>query len=212
MISKGLLVELDARPGKDGEVEAFLQSALPMVATEEGTKEWFGFRFGRSRYGILDVFPDDLSRQRHLAGPVARALQENADRLLATPPAIQTFDVLASKLPDSLLTDADTKALLLTFEAKEGHEKDAEAFLRGAQDMVEAEPDTTSWFALKLNDGKYGIFDSFPDNTSRFKHLIGRVPRQLAKKSPWLLGGLPDMEMLNVVAEKRAMGEDLLAS
>jgi hypothetical protein len=71
---------------------------------------------------------------------------------------------------------------------------------------VEEEPETTAWLAIRTDDGKYGIFDVFPDNGGRFKHLIGHVPRELAKNALSLLGSVPDMEMLNVLAEKLSGG------
>jgi hypothetical protein len=54
MVSRGLLVRLEARHDKDAEVEAFLRSALPLVQQEPATTAWFALRFGRSEYGIFD--------------------------------------------------------------------------------------------------------------------------------------------------------------
>ncbi len=203
MISKGLLVRLDAKSGRDGDVEEFLHSALPMVRGEADTEAWFGIRFGRSEYGIFDVFSDDKSRDAHLSGPVAKALMEKTDTLFTHPPEIHKLDILASKLPTSAPVDVDTKGLLLTFAAQEGHQPETEQFLRDAKPMVDEEPDTTAWFAIHLDDGKYGIFDVFPNNGGRFKHLIGRVPRAMAMNAPRLFSGVPDMNMVNVVAEKQ---------
>lgn len=91
---------------------------------------------------------------------------------------------------------------MLTFKAKSGHEQEVEEFLREAKSLVKDEPKTTAWFAIRLDDGNYGIFDVFPDNGGRFAHLTGRVPRELTKHALSLLGSMPDMDMLNVVAEK----------
>lgn len=202
MVSKGLLVRLEVKSGRDAEVEEFLLSALPLVRQEAATTAWFAVRFGRSEYGIFDAFPDDAGREAHLSGPVAKALMEQADALFAEPPRIQKLDVLADKLPATIPNEPDTKGLLLTFEAKEGHAQEVEQFLRDARPLVEEEPETIAWFAIRTDDGKYGIFDVFPDNGGRFKHLIGHVPRELAKSALSLLGSVPDMEMLNVLAEK----------
>jgi len=81
MVSRGLLVRLEARPGMDDDVEDLLRSALPMVRNEAATTAWFAIRFGRGEYGIFDVFPDDAGRDAHLAGPVAKALIDHADAL-----------------------------------------------------------------------------------------------------------------------------------
>lgn len=204
MITRGLLVRLQAKPGKDSEVEDFLRSALPLVQGEPGTAAWFAVRFGRGEYGIFDVFPDDVGRDAHLAGPVARALRERGGQLFAEPPSIRKLAVLASKLPAGGVRERDTKGLLLTFKAKAGHEHKVEDFLRSAEQLVNEEPKTTAWFAIRTDDGEYGIFDVFPDNGGRFAHLAGHVPRELAKHAFTLLGSMPDMEMLSVEAEKLA--------
>lgn len=95
----GLYVPLQAKPGKEAEVEAFLKGALPLVEVEPGTVAWFAVRMGPSTFGIIDAFPDEAGRQAHLSGAVAAALMEQAPDLFAQPPDIRQFDVLASKLP-----------------------------------------------------------------------------------------------------------------
>lgn len=207
MVTKGLLVRLHAQDGKNSEVEEFLRSALPLVQNEPATTAWYAIHFGGAKYGIFDVFPDDAGRQAHLDGPVAKALMERAAALFSEAPQIQELDVLAHKLPQAPVTTADTKALMLTFKPKSGHEDQVRQFLRGAQPWVEEEPGTTAWFAIQLNDGKCGIFDSFPDNGDTLKHLTGRVAQELAKHALSLLGGLPDPELLDVLAEMLPVGE-----
>ena len=204
MITRGLLVRLEAKPGQESAVEEFLRSALPLVQREAGTAAWFAVRFGRGEYGIFDVFPGDAERDAHLAGPVAHALQERGAQLFSRTPRIQKLTVLANKLPAGVVQQPDTKGLLLTFKAKSGHEQDVETFLRNAEHLVNDEPKTTAWFAIHTDDGEFGIFDVFPDNGGRFAHLAGHVPRELAKHALTLLGSMPDMEMLNVEAEKLA--------
>jgi quinol monooxygenase YgiN len=99
MVDVGLLVTLEAKPGREADVEAFLKGALPLVEAEPATLQWFAVKLGPSRFGIIDSFPDAAGRQAHLDGKVAAALMANADELLASPPRIETFDILASKLP-----------------------------------------------------------------------------------------------------------------
>jgi quinol monooxygenase YgiN len=202
MVTHGLLVRLETKPGKDADVEKFLLSALPLVQQEAGTTAWFAIRFGRSEYGIFDVFPNDAARDAHLAGPVAKALKDRSDALFAKQPLIQRLSVLADKLPAGTVSEPVTKALLLTFRAKAGHEQQVEQFLRDARPFVEQEPRTSAWFAIHLDNGDYGIFDVFPDNSARFSHLIGHVPRELAKHPLSLLGSMPDLTMIDVLAAK----------
>jgi quinol monooxygenase YgiN len=203
MVSKGLLVRLEVQAGRDPEAEHLLVSALSLVRQEPGTTAWFAIRFGRSEYGIFDVFPDEAAREAHLGGDIARSLLQQGATLFTAGPQVQKLDVLAHKLPPAPPGPPDTKALLLTFKAKAGVEAQVEQLLREAQPLVLAEPDTTSWFAIRLDSGEYGIFDTFPDKSGRFKHLIGQVPRELAKHALTLLGSVPDMEMLNLITEKR---------
>jgi quinol monooxygenase YgiN len=200
MDTLGLLVTLEAKPDKVDEVVELLRSARGMVERERETTAWFAVRFGRSTYGIFDAFPSEEARQEHLRGSVAEALTERAD-LFTVPPQIQKLDVLAEKLPPGV-NGLDAKGLLLRFLPKSGHEGDVERFLRDAQSFVQREARTTAWFAIRLDSGEYGIFDAFPDPSGRFAHLTGRVPRELAKHALGLLGGMPHMKLLDVVAEK----------
>jgi quinol monooxygenase YgiN len=99
MVTVALLVRLEAKPGKEPEVERFLRSGLPLVEDEPATLAWFGIRLGPSTFGIFDAFPDEAGRQAHLSGKVAVALMAKASELLASPPVIEKVDVLAAKLP-----------------------------------------------------------------------------------------------------------------
>ena len=99
MVTVALLVRLEAKPGKEEEVERFLNSGLALVQEEPATTAWFAIRMGPSTFGIFDAFADESGRQAHLAGKVAAALKQKAAELFAEPPAIETVDVLAAKLP-----------------------------------------------------------------------------------------------------------------
>jgi quinol monooxygenase YgiN len=93
------LVRLEAKPGKEAEVERFIRDGLSIVQEEPGTTAWFGIRMGPSTFGIFDAFPDETGRQAHLSGRVAAALKEKASDLLSNPPVIDKVDILAAKLP-----------------------------------------------------------------------------------------------------------------
>jgi quinol monooxygenase YgiN len=200
MITKGLLVRLDVKHGKDGDVEEFLRSAVPMVRDEPATVAWFAVRFGRSEYGIVDFFPDEAGREAHLNGAVAGALMGRSDELFDSPPQIEQLDVLASKAPDGAPAAQISKGLLLTFAPKAGNEEQVADFLRGALPIVEDEEGTIAWFAIRLSNGEVGIFDVFEDNRGRIAHLAGGVPRELLKHALTVLGGIPDMDLVNVLA------------
>lgn len=98
MAKVALYVKLEAKPGKEAEVEKFLKDGLPLVQQEPATVAWFGIRMGPHTFGIFDAFPDDAGRQAHLNGKVAAALMARAPELLAEPPRIEKIDVLAAKL------------------------------------------------------------------------------------------------------------------
>ena len=97
MIKLGLLARLEAKPGKEAEVEAFLKSALPLAQAENATIDWYAIRINESTFGIFDTFEGEDGRNAHLNGPIAAALMANADRLLAKPPVIEQIDILSSK-------------------------------------------------------------------------------------------------------------------
>jgi hypothetical protein len=90
---------MEAKPGKEADVENFLRGGLSLVQQEPATTAWFGIRLGPSTFGIFDAFPDESGRQAHLSGKVAAALKEKTVELFAQPPTIEKIDVLAAKLP-----------------------------------------------------------------------------------------------------------------
>lgn len=99
MVTVGLLLRLEAKPGKEADVEAFLRGAQPVVEAEPATIAWFAIRLGPSTFGIFDAFPDDAGRQAHITGRVADALKARASELFAQSPTVEQIDVLATKLP-----------------------------------------------------------------------------------------------------------------
>src|SRR6478735_3547145 len=92
--------------------------------------------------------------------------------------------------------------LLVRFDAAHGKDERVTALLRDAGGLVQDEPGTLAWYGLRFGRHEFGIFDVFPDKGARFSHLAGHVPRELAKHATRLLGGMPDMHMLDVVAER----------
>jgi quinol monooxygenase YgiN len=99
MVRTALFVRLEAKPGKEADVETFLRGGLPIVQDEPATIAWFAIRLGGSTFGIFDAFPDEAGRQAHLSGRVAAALTARASELFAQPPSIEKIEVLAAKLP-----------------------------------------------------------------------------------------------------------------
>jgi len=99
MLKLSLFVRLEAKPGKEDDVAAFLMQGLQLANQETTTPLWFALRLGPSTFAVFDAFTDEAGRQAHLQGPIAQALMANAPALLATPPVIEKAEVLGAKLP-----------------------------------------------------------------------------------------------------------------
>lgn len=98
LLTKALLVRLEALPGKEAELADFLTGARDIVMQEPGTVAWFAIQLGPSTFGVFDVFPDDEARDAHLAGGVVQALGPNTG-VLFSEPQVERIDVLADKIP-----------------------------------------------------------------------------------------------------------------
>lgn len=92
-----ILVQLEAKPGKEREVENFLTSALPLAQAETGTLTWYALKMGPSRFGIFDTFADEAGRGAHVAGDIAQALFAQAEDLFAHAPVVDQPEILAVK-------------------------------------------------------------------------------------------------------------------
>ena len=90
--------------------------------------------------------------------------------------------------------------LLVTLEARQGKEADAEAFLKSAQPLAVDEKGTLKWYAIKLGPGKFGIFDTFANEGGRNAHLSGEIAKALGARANELLAGPPQIEKVEVLA------------
>jgi quinol monooxygenase YgiN len=94
----GLLATLKAKSGKEAEVESFIKGAVDLAQQENKTLTWYSFKIDSNTFGIFDTFENEEGREAHLNGDIAKALMENADRLLSEAPQIQKIEILSSKL------------------------------------------------------------------------------------------------------------------
>lgn len=106
MVKKGLFVKLVAKPGKEADVEAFLNSGLDLVNEEPLTVTWYAIKFDDSTFGIFDTFDGDEGRDAHLNGKVAAALMANAAELFLEGPTIEKIDILAAKTTGNQRADS----------------------------------------------------------------------------------------------------------
>jgi quinol monooxygenase YgiN len=97
MVKVGLLVRLEAKPGKEQEVATFIKNALPLAEQEKDTIHWYALQIGPSTFGIFDTFEAEEGRKAHLGGQIAKALLAQAPHLLSTDPIIEKVDLLAVK-------------------------------------------------------------------------------------------------------------------
>ncbi len=90
--------------------------------------------------------------------------------------------------------------LLALLEAKRGKGEELRAFLEAARAIVASESGTLTWYAFKIGDTSYGIFDTFETEQARQAHLDGEIPRALGRVGPDLLVGARDIRMVEVIA------------
>ena len=92
--------------------------------------------------------------------------------------------------------------LLVRLAARPGKAADVASFLEGGLSVVEEEPATIAWFAIRLGPSQFGIFDAFPDDAGRQAHLAGRVAAALMAQASELLAQPPAIEPVDVIAAK----------
>ncbi len=97
MVKLAIWATVQAKPGKESQVESFLKSALPLAEAEPNTVSWYAINMGGGRFGIFDTFEDESGREAHLNGQIAKALMANASELLAEKPRIEKIGILAAK-------------------------------------------------------------------------------------------------------------------
>ncbi|HMN98685.1 MAG TPA: antibiotic biosynthesis monooxygenase [Miltoncostaeaceae bacterium] len=97
---------------------------------------------------------------------------------------------------------AVTLGILALLEAKPGKGDDLGAFLKAGRDLAAAEGGTVTWYAFKVSDTTYGIFDTFEAEDGRQAHLNGQIPAALGQVADDLLAAPPDIRPVDVIAVK----------
>ncbi len=93
-----------------------------------------------------------------------------------------------------------TFGLLATLEAKPGKGDELAAFLKQGRALAAAEEGTVTWYAFKLSDTTYGVFDSFETEDARQAHVDGEIPRAIGRVAGELLATDPDIRPVDIVA------------
>ena len=99
MVKKALFARLKAKPGKESELEEFLNGGLNLAQNEPKTVHWYALKFDDSTFGIFDTFEGEEGRDAHLNGEIAKVLMAKKDELLAEDPKIEKVELLAAKTP-----------------------------------------------------------------------------------------------------------------
>jgi quinol monooxygenase YgiN len=95
-----------------------------------------------------------------------------------------------------------TLGILALLEAKAGKGEQLAAFLKAGRDLAVAEEGTVTWYAFKISDTSYGIFDTFATGDARTAHINGQIPAALAEVSADLLAREPDIQPVSLLAVK----------
>jgi quinol monooxygenase YgiN len=93
-------------------------------------------------------------------------------------------------------------AIWVEVEAKAGKEQEVAEFLKSAKALAEQEQGTVTWYAVKMGGPKFGIFDTFADESGREAHLNGEIAKALFAKAPELLAKEPQVHKLDLLAAK----------
>ena len=94
------------------------------------------------------------------------------------------------------------RGLLALLEAKPGKGDELAAFLEQGRALAAEEEGTVTWYAFKISDTTYGIFDTFADEEARQAHLNGQIPAALGQVAGDLLAQDPDIRQTDIIAVK----------
>ena len=207
---KALFVEIEAKAGAEAEITGFLQGALETAESEPDTRDWYALRFDDSHFAVFDTFDGNLGRLKHLAGGIGRSLVVKSMSSLTGLPDITSAELVAAKLPTGDV--APHHALYVPIETRLGQGRDFGEFLVGARGMVEDEPGTIAWYALRIGPNRFAIVDFFADEAAREAHLQGAVAQGLAQQVGRYLDTMPEIRHAAVLASKRSGWEQVASA
>jgi quinol monooxygenase YgiN len=196
MITKALLFRFESQTDEDT-MGTFLEDLATQVSWEKATQAWFGIRYMRGEFGVYSCFDDEAGREAHLAGEATMHLRAAEHRLMTAAPSTTKIEILGSKMPAVL--EGVTKGLVLRFKSKPGKEAEVAKMMRDCVPLVDKEAGTLAWFANQYDESHFGTFAVFADTGSRFAHLTGQIPRALGMTGLALLGGAPEVHMVDIM-------------
>jgi len=95
-------------------------------------------------------------------------------------------------------------AIWAQLEAKPGKEQEVAEFLKVGATLAEKEPQTDSWYGVRLGPTSFGVFDTFADEAGRNAHLTGEIAKALFAKAEGLFAKPPEIHKMEVLAAKKA--------
>ena len=95
-----------------------------------------------------------------------------------------------------------TLGVLARLEAQPGKGSELGAFLERGREIAVAEQGTVTWYAFRISETAYGIFDSFETEAARDAHLGGQIPAALGQVAADLLASAPSIETVDIIAVK----------
>ncbi len=96
------------------------------------------------------------------------------------------------------------KGLFVKITAKPDKAEEVEAFLNSGLALVNEEPLTVTWYAVKFDDSTFGIFDTFDADEGRDAHLNGKVAAALMANAAELFLEGPTIEKIDIITAKPA--------
>lgn len=111
---KAFMIWLEAKPGHENAVAAFLRDINDGVNQEPGTGPWFGTRYSKTTFFIFEAFDDVDARNAHVVGPGGQNFlrKEELREMLAWPAQILKVDVMHGKFGTLFGKEVVTKSNL----------------------------------------------------------------------------------------------------
>ncbi len=199
---KALLVEIEAKPAAAAGIADFLRQALAAAESEPQTRDWYALRFDEQNFAIFDTFDGSLGQLRHLAGSIGRGLVFKSFTSLNGMPDISSAELIAARLPtDTILAKL---ALCATIETRQGQGRDFGEYLVEAKAMVDLEPGTLAWYAIRTSPNGFGTVAVFADEAARAAHLQGEAAAGMQRLVGRYLDAAPEMRPAEVLACKQS--------
>jgi len=177
----GVNATFHAKPEQKQVVWDFLAGAKAIVDDEPDTLQWFAIKFDDSpdgelgAYSIIDTFPSVEARNAHIGGRIPAAIVPRVPELLSQPPAIDSIDIIASKVSKNAASESKLqKGVIVYITAKEESAAQVKALLTGSYaSAIAQEQDTHYWYAFQKDATTFGLSGIWHTEKERADHLGG---------------------------------------